>query len=219
MSEETSEWISENRLVALQDCQDFPCHTMLAWIFTCKGAWKGRDMNSCEERASKRSRQIWVRQALRPEITSPTLRDILTAKISDTCNSLFKNKIYFLCMSICLCACMHVHTYVPVVSRGQKRTLDSRKLELQMVRTSILLLGTKPGYSAKSATVLKHWATSVGPTCNSWKEVKVKTSPVPVALRSQNRVEKAFSSRDSTRSKSLLFLLYLRLMSFNTVCE
>lgn len=43
---------------------------------------------------------------------------------------------------------------------GQKKVLDPLKLELQEVVSCLVVLGPKPGSSAKEATALKHSAVS-----------------------------------------------------------
>ena len=90
--------------------------------------------------------------------------------------------------------CLHVYmctTQLPSTLRGQKRALDSLRLDLQMVISSQVLLGSEPGSSAGSISTLKCWVIFPDPilsfsVCNrdhTYAASTLQTEPSPQPQR------------------------------------
>ena len=59
-------------------------------------------------------------------------------------------------LPVCMYVCMYVYTVQVCPQGGQKRVLDSQDLELKMVMSHHVVLGTKPESSGRSPSTLNH---------------------------------------------------------------
>ena len=119
-------------------------------------AAQGLFSGCCPTMASVRREHPGRPKPAHPELSKVLICFSLNNQPPHVClTRLLKGILLFLCI-IGLFACMYCTMRVPGAYGGQKRELDSLRLELQQVVSHHVMLRTEPGFSARATSALIH---------------------------------------------------------------